>query len=90
MHSGHVGSEKVLSAFGAKGPDLILLFSCTSRRHVLGSRTDEELSVLKRQRSHVPFFGFYCYGEIGPFDKGGQVHFHSDTCIAVALRQAAD
>jgi hypothetical protein len=86
LNSGHAGSEKVLSAFGGKSPDLVLLFSCTSRRHVLGSRTDEELSVLQQDSGRVPFFGFYCYGEIGPFTNNGPVHFHSDTCISVALR----
>ncbi|NNK56098.1 MAG: hypothetical protein HKP44_02170 [Desulfofustis sp.] len=86
LNSGHAGSAQVLSAFGDKSPDLILLFSCTSRRHVLGSRTDEEFLVLQQDRQGVPYFGFYCYGEISPFTNDGPVHFHSDTCISVALR----
>ena len=86
LESGHTGYGKVLSAFGEKSPDLVLLFSCTSRRHVLGSRTDEEFSVLQRDSARVPFFGFYCYGEIGPFSPNGPVHFHSDTSISVALK----
>lgn len=86
LRSGHEGSEKILSAFGAEKPDLILVFSCTSRRHVLGSRTNEEFAVFKQDGNQVPFFGFYCYGEIGPFYLGKPVSFHSDTCITVALR----
>lgn len=86
IRSGHRGSEKTLSAFTDGKPDLILVFSCTSRRHVLGSRTNEEFMVLKQSGDQVPFFGFYCYGEIGPFCLGDPVFFHSDTCITVALR----
>ncbi len=86
LYSGHRGSERLLSAFADDQPDLIFLFSCTSRRHVLGSRTDEEFKVLRREGLQVPFFGFYCYGEIGPFTVGQPVQFHSDTCVSLALR----
>jgi hypothetical protein len=86
LSSGHRGSERVLTSFGQEEPDLVMLFSCTSRRHVLGSRTDEEFDVLRRDSREVPFFGFYCYGEIGPFGVGRPVKFHSDTFVSVALR----
>lgn len=86
VRSGHHGSEKILSAFHEDKPDLVLIFSCASRKHVLGSRVNEELTVLQQNKRQVPFFGFYCYGEIGPFVIGKPVHFHSDTCITVALR----
>lgn len=85
LQSGHRGSERILSSFAEAQPDLVLLFSCTSRRHVLGSRTDEEFDVLRRDAREVPFFGFYCYGEIGPFGVGQPVKFHSDTFVSVAL-----
>ena len=89
LSSAHRGSEQVLSAFESSAPDILFLFCCTSRRHVLGSRTDEEFEVLKKDGLQVPFFGFYCYGEIGPFSIGESVHFHSDTCVFVALRGSA-
>jgi len=85
--SAHRGSEKILAAFPDGKPELVLIFSCTSRKHVLGSRTNEEFTVLQRV-GMVPFFGFYCYGEIGPFTLGQPVYFHSDTCISVALRSS--
>jgi len=86
LRSAHDGTKRILSAFGGEHPDLVLLFSCTSRRHVLGSRTDEELAVLRKDVQQVPFFGFYCYGEISPFSVGQSVKFHSDTCVSVALK----
>lgn len=90
LNSGHRGSAQVLSVFEEAKPDIVLMFSCTSRRHVLGSRTDEEFEVLKKDGLQVPFFGFYCYGEIGPFVNGQPVHFHSDTCVLVALRSTSN
>ena len=65
---------------------MILIFSCTSRRHVLGSKTDMEFTLLRSSDRQVPFFGFYCYGEIGPFSVGLLTRFHSDTFASVALR----
>ncbi len=87
IDSAHRGSEKILAAFPDRKPELVLIFSCASRKHVLGSRTHEEFTVLQRV-GMVPFFGFYCYGEIGPFTLGQPVYFHSDTCISVALRSS--
>ena len=86
LSSGHRGTKRILDIFEGDSPELILLFSCTSRRHVLGSRTNEEFKILRQDQQSIPFFGFYCYGEIGPFTNGESVHFHSDTCISVALK----
>ena len=86
LSSGHQSTKRILDIFENGSPELILLFSCTSRRHVLGSRTNEEFEILKKDRRSIPYFGFYCYGEIGPFANGDSVHFHSDTCISVALK----
>lgn len=89
LRSAHQGTQRILSAFGEDNPDLVLIFSCTSRRHVLGSRTNEEFAVLRAEDQLVPFYGFYCYGEISPFTVGQSVKFHSDTCVSVALRSSA-
>jgi len=86
LSSAHRGTKRILSSFGGSSPDLVLLFSCTSRRHVLGSRTNEEFALLLDADQQVPFFGFYCYGEISPFVVGQPVKFHSDTSISVALK----
>ncbi len=83
------GTERILNSFDGRKPELVLLFCCTSRRHVLGSRTDEEFTVLRQDGRQVPYFGFYCYGEIGPFSIGESVNFHSDTCVFVAVRSGS-
>ncbi|MDX2445341.1 MAG: FIST C-terminal domain-containing protein, partial [Bacteroidales bacterium] len=78
-------NTKILSDLRDHEAELILIFSCTSRRHVLGSETDKEFSILRSSAKQVPFFGFYCYGEIGPFSVGLPTRFHSDTFVSVAL-----
>ena len=89
LKSAAQGTEQILNSFNGRNPELVLLFCCTARRHVLGSRTDEEFKVLRQDDRQVPFFGFYCYGEIGPFNIGESVHFHSDTCVFVAVRSGS-
>lgn len=69
--------------------ELVFVFSCTSRKHVLGSQTKRELAKLMQGDTKVPFFGFYCYGEIGPMAKGEPTRFHNDTYVAIGIRSAS-
>ena len=89
LKSADKGVDYISEIFSDRKPDLVFLFSCTSRRHVLGSRTNEEFRGFKRDIPPIPYFGFYCYVEISPFETGGPVRFHSDTCIFVGLRSAS-
>ena len=66
-------------------PDFLFVFPCTSFRHVLGSRTNELFNSLKATGDSLPFFGFFCYGEIAPQQIGDRTRFHSDTYIVVAI-----
>jgi hypothetical protein len=68
--------------------EFIFIFSCTSRRHFLGSKTRQELERLLNSSNDIPFCGFYCYGEIGPTRVGRPTKFHNDTFIAVGIRPA--
>lgn len=76
-------NRAVLAGDGAV-PELLLIFSCCSQRHLLGSRTAEQFALLKQGRA-IPYFGFYCYGEIAPLAEGQPTLFHSDTYIVLAL-----
>ena len=62
-----------------------MIFSCTSRRHTLGTKTNEEFSVFRENAADTPFVGFYCYGEIGTLTLGEPTKFHNDTYIALAF-----
>ncbi len=87
LRTAHEANEGILAGHPAGRPELVLLFPCTSRRHVLGTRTNEEFAALLQADPVQAFFGFYCYGEIGPLTPDGPSGFHSDTYIAVALSE---
>lgn len=66
-------------------PELILLFPCTWVRHILGTKTDDTFKLLRQAPGAIPFFGFYCYGEIAPFALGTPSRFHNDSYVITAL-----
>ena len=67
-------------------PDVALLFSCCTRRQILGTRTQEECEwVNKLSKQELPFAGFYTYGEIGPMEIDGKVRLHHETFITLLL-----
>ncbi len=50
-----------------KKPEAAGIVSCAARRLLLGTKTGEEVRILKESiGNEVPFCGFYSYGEIGP------------------------
>lgn len=85
LRSAEDANRKLLEGEQGREPELILIFSCTARRHVLGSETSNEVAILRNSNRKIPFFGFYCYGELAPFDIGLPVRFHNETFASVAL-----
>lgn len=60
--------------------EAVFLYSCMARKIVLGSRTNEEVSeVRKIVGNEVPIIGFYTYGEYSPAKKRNQSFFHNET-----------
>ena len=88
IEAGERAINKTLSAMTGE-PDIVFVFSSMSRRHILGSRINEELEGLLG-RQGMPFFGFYCYGEIAPVELGRRIAFQNDSYVAVALREVAE
>lgn len=84
IDSANKANTLALKKLNGRTPQLVFTFPCTSRRHLLGSQTNKEFQVL-REQGDIPFFGFYCYGEIGPFVVGRPVRFHNDTFVSFAL-----
>jgi len=85
LRSAEDANYKLLEGLQGREPELVLIFSCTARRHVLGSETDKEVAILRNSGRNIPFFGFYCYGELAPFAIGSPVRFHNETFAAVAF-----
>lgn len=61
-------------------PDLAILISCVGRKLVLGEKIDDEVkAVSKSFNDETLLAGFYSYGEISPFNEGGDCQLHNQT-----------
>ncbi|MGG9961971.1 FIST signal transduction protein [Ferruginibacter sp. SUN106] len=61
-------------------PGFSLLVSCVGRKLILGGRIDEEVeAVIDSLGEQTPVAGFYSYGEISPFNDGGDCRLHNQT-----------
>lgn len=61
-------------------PDFSLLVSCVGRKIILGLRAEEELEAVQELLGNkTPVAGFYSYGEIAPFNEGGNCRLHNQT-----------
>lgn len=71
---------------GGRAPDAALLWSCATRRFLLGTRTAREVeAVCKAIGPTTPVAGFYCLGEIAPIVDGDVSQFHNATMVALLL-----
>jgi PAS domain S-box-containing protein len=67
-------------------PSFALAFSCAFRKDVLGTRTEEELRILRENLPpQIPVSGFYSYGEIAPLVKGQQSFLHGATLVTLLV-----
>lgn len=84
--SGRRVCTEAVEAFGPRRPDLGLVFSCTGRRVILGSRIGEEVDLLTTTiGGDVPIGGFYAYGEICPPRDREESRVHNLTLTFVLL-----
>ncbi len=79
--------RSALSSMKAQSLDGILVFSCAARRMVLGTRTPQEIAILRNAAPPVPIGGFYSYGEIAPAKHGETAQFHNETFITILLAE---
>jgi len=67
-------------------PDAALLYSCATRRYLLGTRAGHEIEVVRDALGPgVPIAGLYCMGEIAPMAPAGPSLFHNATIVSVLL-----
>jgi hypothetical protein len=76
-----------LATFPAgRTPDGALLYSCVTRRFLLGTRAGREIEQVREELGgDVPVAGFYCVGEIAPMPLADGSQFHNATMVAVLL-----
>jgi hypothetical protein len=71
---------------GGRAPDAVLVWSCVTRRFLLGTRAGREVEVVREAiGSTTPVAGFYCLGEIAPVVDGDVSQFHNATMLALLL-----
>ena len=66
-------------------PAAVLVFSCSARKQILGTRVVREVEALVQALPGVPVFGFYAGGEIAPLVPGGRPRLHNATMVTLVL-----
>jgi hypothetical protein len=86
---GAVGAARTSAeTIGRIGPELAILISCVGRKLILKQRIEEEVEGVRDILGEgATYTGFYSYGEISPFDKGGTCELHNQTMTITALSE---
>jgi hypothetical protein len=67
-------------------PDAALLFSCATRKYLLGTRAGREIEIAREVLGDaMPIGGIYCMGEIAPMASADGSRFHNATMVSVLL-----
>ncbi len=70
-------------------PEAALVYSCATRRYLLGTRAGHEIEVVREAvGSATPIAGLYCMGEIAPLDAPDATQFHNATLVSILLGSA--
>lgn len=68
------------------GPAGVFLFSCSTRKDILGTKSSEEIDRLAAALPPgTPVAGFSCHGEIAPSAPGLPLHLQNGSLVAVLL-----
>ncbi|RXK59393.1 histidine kinase [Lacibacter luteus] len=63
-----------------KMPSFSLLISCVGRKLILADKVVEEVKAVQQSYTNETVMaGFYSYGEISPFNEGGNCQLHNQT-----------
>jgi hypothetical protein len=79
--------QDALAAFPeGRTPDAALLYSCATRRFLLGTRVGREVEMVRALLGvSIPIAGMYCLGEIAPMASPDRTQFHNATMVSVLL-----
>jgi hypothetical protein len=82
-------AEISLTGLGGKRPELALLVSCVGRKLVMKQRIEEEVEAIRGIfGADTKVAGFYSYGELCPFRRGGECRLHNQTMTITAFAEA--
>ncbi len=92
VNAAQVSVQQALERYTGQEPAAALMFSCTGRLYVLGTRAKEEYVIVKDSlnqslslNQQLPCCGFYTYGEIAPLKLQGESQFHNETFVTLLL-----
>ena len=85
---GAVDAAKIAMANRKKTPQIAFLVSCIGRKMVMDQRTEEEVEeVLEIIGENSVAAGFYSYGEMAPFNQGGDCELHNQTMTLTLISE---
>jgi hypothetical protein len=68
-------TRQALDRYPGDQPAAALMFTCCTRRYLLGTRTEEETQIAQRLLPpDLPLAGLYSYGEIAPLQDKGRLN----------------
>jgi hypothetical protein len=86
LNASQASMQQALDTYPGKEPIAALFFSCTSRRQLLGTRTQEEYQLVQKcPIKMISSCGFYTNGELAPLQPKGTTYFHNETFITLLL-----
>lgn len=77
--------NSAVTEYPGSKPSVTLCFSCATRWGILGTRVEEECQLLMSSFPDLAIAGFYCAGEIGPFNRGKPSILHNDTFYTLLI-----
>ncbi|MBD2579363.1 FIST N-terminal domain-containing protein [Oscillatoria sp. FACHB-1406] len=86
LNSVRASLQQALEHYPGTQPAIALLFSCSGRFQILGTRTQEEYQLLQPELpAGMVCAGFYTYGEIAPLRLEGETQLHHETFVTLLL-----
>ncbi|MCG6877870.1 MAG: FIST C-terminal domain-containing protein, partial [Deltaproteobacteria bacterium] len=86
LHASEEAARLAVSDLGNATVAMIFCYSCMARKIVLGSRTMEEIELIRQKIGpDLPIAGFYSYGEYSPVRCGGISYLHNETATVSVI-----
>lgn len=81
-------AEQAYKTFPGKKVEAAFIFSCALRKEILGTQTHKELDLIKKELPpNVPLFGYYTFGEVGPYNVGDPTNYYNETIVIALIGQ---
>lgn len=86
LHASEEAAQLAISDLGDATVSMIFCYSCMARKLILGSRTREEIELIRQKIGpNLPIAGFYSYGEYSPMRCGSASYLHNETATVSVI-----